>query len=326
MKAVVLNQPGSVEELNLNQIKKPKPKKNEVLVKVKAAAVNRTDIVSREGTMEDLSGSVLGVEISGIIEEIGENVDFPIGKQVMGLVNRGGYAEYAIMDKSFVMDMPENITFEEAAAIPEVFLTAYQTLFWIANLKDNEKILIHAGASGVGTAAIQLAKNLRNDINISVTAGSEEKLELAHSLGADDLINYKKQNFDSEISTYTNDQGVNVILDFIGAPYWKQNINSLSLDGRLVLIGILGGTVIENFDLLEILQKRIQVTGTLLTPRSNAYKACLKDEFLKETQPLFEAKTIKPIVDSIFTIDNVKEAHTYMEDNKNSGKIILKIS
>ncbi len=323
MKAVVLNKPGGVEELNLKNIEKPIPQDNEVLVKVKAAAVNRTDIVSREGTMEDLTGKILGVEVSGIVEDIGGNVDVPIGKKVMGLVNRGGYGEYVIMHKSFVMDMPDNLTFEEAAAIPEVFLTAYQTLFWLAGVKDNEKLLIHAGASGVGTAAIQLIKNLRTNVEVFVTAGSDEKLKLTQSLGANHLINYKKQNFQDEISNLTQNEGVNVILDFIGAPYWQQNINSLSVDGRLVLIGILGGTIIKEFDLQTLLQKRIQVTGTLLTPRSNEYKSRLKDDFLNDSKILFEQKKIKPIVDSVFTIENIKEAHTYMEENKNSGKIIL---
>lgn len=325
MKAIVLKQPGNVEQLEMREIKKPKPQSNEILVKVKAAAVNRTDIVSREGTMGDLSNIVLGVEVSGIVEEVGENVDIPIGTKVMGLVNRGGYAEYAIMPKSFIMSMPSGISFEEAAAIPEVFLTAYQTLFYISKLQDNESVLVHAGASGVGTAAIQLAKNLRRNINIITTAGSEEKLQFVKSLGSNLLINYKQQEFDTAILEHTNNRGVDVILDFIGSSYWHKNMKSIAIDGRWVLIGILGGTNVENINLLDFMQKRIQLTGTLLTPRSDEYKAKLSSDFQREVNELFENRTIKPIVDSIFNLNEIKEAHEYMESNKNIGKIILKI-
>lgn len=325
MKAIVLKQPGNVEQLEIRDIPKPKPKVDEVLVKVKAAAVNRTDLVSREGTMGDLSNVVLGVEVSGVVEEVGENVDISIGTKVMGLVNRGGYAEYVVMPKAFIMEMPRGITFEQAAAIPEVFLTAYQTLFYISKLQDNESILIHAGASGVGTAAIQLAKNLKHNIKVITTAGSAGKLQFVKSLGSDCLINYKKEDFDKAVLNYTKNQGVNVILDFIGASYWNKNINSIAIDGRWVLIGFLGGSKVENMNLLDFMQKRIQFTGTLLTPRTDAYKAKLSSDFQKDAIKLFENKTIKPIVDSVFNLSEIQEAHTYMESNKNIGKIILKV-
>jgi putative PIG3 family NAD(P)H quinone oxidoreductase len=243
----------------------------------------------------------------------------------MGLVNGGGYAQYALMPADRAMKIPDNLSFEEAAAIPEVFLTAYQTLFWLGELTDQETVLIHAGGSGVGTAAIQLAKKLTK-AKIITTAGSKEKLDFCHSLGADICINYKEQSFDEEILKATNNQGVDVILDFIGASYWEKNLKSIKTDGRWVLIGILGGTVVEKVNLMELLLKRVQLKGTLLTPRSDEYKKELTEEFVKKAMPLFRKNEIKAIVDHVFPFEEVQRAHEHMEANKNVGKIILQVN
>lgn len=189
----------------------------------------------------------------------------------MGLVNGGGYAEYVTMPADRAIVVPDTLSFEEAAAIPEVYLTAYQTLFWLGQLKDADTVLIHAGGSGVGSAAIQLAKQMTK-AKIIVTAGSEEKLAFCRSLGADITINYKEQDFDEEVLNATNNQGVDVILDFIGASYWEKNLKSIKTDGRWVLIGILGGTEVEKVNIMQLLLKRIHLKGTLLTPRSDEYK------------------------------------------------------
>lgn len=324
MKAIVVKQPGGADQLQAQDQPKPEVKPGELLIKVKAAAINRTDIVSREGKSGYLNNPVLGVEVSGIVEETGEDVTVQKGTRVMGLVNGGGYAEYAIMPAERAMVIPENLSFEEAAAIPEVFLTAFQTLFWLGDLQSTETVLIHAGGSGVGTAAIQLAKQLAN-AKVITTAGSKEKLDFCHSLGADRCINYKEQHFEEEVLKETNNQGANLILDFIGASYWKKNLASLKIDGRWVLIGLLGGAEVEKINLMALMAKRVQLKGTLLTPRSDQYKADLTHDFVKKAMPLFQNNVIKPVVDHVFPFNEIQDAHQRTESNKNIGKIILKV-
>ncbi|KOR84381.1 NADPH:quinone oxidoreductase [Bacillus sp. FJAT-22058] len=325
MKAVVVKEPGGAEQLLFKDFSKPVPGKGEILIKVKASAINRTDIVSREGKSGYMTNPILGIEVSGEVVETGEGANIQTGTRVMGLVNGGGYAQYALMPADRAMKIPDNLSFEEAAAIPEVFLTAYQTLFWLGELTDQETVLIHAGGSGVGTAAIQLVKKLTK-AKIITTAGSKEKLDFCQSLGADICINYKEQSFDEEILKATNNQGVDVILDFIGASYWEKNLKSIKTDGRWVLIGILGGTVVEKVNLMELLLKRVQLKGTLLTPRSDEYKKELTEEFVKKAMPLFRKNEIKAIVDHVFPFEEVQRAHEHMEANKNVGKIILQVN
>lgn len=325
MKAITIKQPGGAEQLQLKEYDKPQPQAGELLIKVGAAAVNRTDIITRQNGSGPIKSPILGVEVAGVVEEAGEGSHIEAGTRVMGLVHGGGYAEYAIMPDKWAMEIPDGLSFEEAVAIPEVFLTAYQTLFWIGQLKVDETVLIHAGGSGVGTAAIQLAKQL-GQAKVITTAGSQEKLNFCKSLGADVTINYKEQNFDEEVLKATDNQGVDLILDFIGASYWEKNFNSIKVDGRWVLIGTLGGAVIEKANLFDIMRKRLSISGTLLTPRSDEYKATLSEEFYSKTVDLFKNETLKPIVDSIFSLEEVKQAHEHMEDNKNIGKIILKVN
>lgn len=324
MKAITVKQPGGADQLQVTEQVKPEPKDGELLIKVKAAAVNRTDIVNRESSLGYMDNTILGVEVAGIIEKVGEGAKFEVGTKVMGIVNGGGYAEYVVMPANRAIVVPEHLSFEEAAAIPEVFLTAYQTLFWIGRLRAGENVLIHAGGSGVGTAAIQLAKQIAQ-ANVIVTAGSKEKLDFCKSLGADVCINYKEQNFDEEIMKITNNQGVDLILDFVGASYWSKNIASIKVDGRWVLIGILGGANIENLNLFDLMLKRIQLTGTLLTPRSDEYKAELTTEFSAKTLDLFSNNKLRPIVDQVFLFNQIQQAHEHMEKNKNIGKIIIKV-
>lgn len=325
MKAVIVNQPGSAEQLQIQDFEKPKLQPGEILIHVKAAAINRTDILSREGKSGYMSNPILGIEVSGEVVEAAPDVTLTAGTRVMGLVNGGGYAEYVTMPADRAIIVPDTLTFEEAAAIPEVFLTAYQTLFWLGQLKDDDTVLIHAGGSGVGSAAIQLAKQMTK-AKIIVTAGSEEKLAFCRSLGADITINYKEQDFDEEVLNATNNQGVDVILDFIGASYWEKNLKSINTDGRWVLIGILGGTEVEKVNIMQLLLKRIHLKGTLLTPRSDEYKKELTEEFVQNAMPLFTQKKVKAIVDSVFPLNDIQSAHKQMEANKNIGKIIIDVS
>lgn len=325
MKAVTVKQPGGSEQLQVVEVERPEPQAGELLIKVEAAAVNRTDIVARELGTSYMKNPILGVEVAGIVEKAGQGSKTAVGSRVMGLVHGGGYAEYAVMPDAWAMEVPADFSFEEAAAIPEVFLTAYQTLFWIGQLQPNETVLIHAGGSGVGTAAIQLAKEI-GQAKVITTAGSQEKLDFCESLGADVMINYKEQNFDEEVLKATNDQGVDLILDFIGASYWEKNLASIKVDGRWVLIGGLGGTKIEQVDLMDLMRKRIQLSGTLLTPRSDQYKAELSTDFYAKTLELFKDKTLHPIIDHVFSLEEIQQAHQHMENNKNIGKIILKVN
>ena len=324
MKAVTVKKPGGPEQLEFVEVAAPEPKKGELLVRVHAAAVNRTDIITREGKVGYAENPILGVEIAGTVVDANGDHSFSSGDRVMGLVNGGGYAEFAVMPADRAMKIPESLSIEEAAAIPEVFLTAYQTLFWIGKLQKQETVLIHAGASGVGTAAIQLAKKLC-DAKVIVTAGSERKLDFCRELGADVLINYKEQSFDEEVLKATDGKGADLILDFIGADYWEKNLASIRKEGRWVLIGILGGSELEKVNLFSLMSKCIQLTGTLLTPRSDEYKARLTQEFAENVTPYFERKEIVPVIDTKFPLEKVRNAQQHMEENRNIGKIILEI-
>lgn len=323
MKAIIVKQPGGAEQLQVAEQPMPEPQVGQVLIKVKATAVNRTDIVNRESSSGYLDNPILGVEVAGIVEKSGAGAEVEAGTRVMGLVNGDGYAEYVVMPAERAMVIPESLSFEEAAAIPEVFLTAYQTLFWLGKLRADETVLIHAGGSGVGTAAIQLAKQI--GAKVITTAGSREKLDFCHSLGADYGINYKEQQFDKEVLQATNNHGADLILDFIGASYWSKNLKSIKVDGRWVLIGVLGGAEVEKVNLMALMSKRIQLTGTLLTPRSDSYKANLTSDFASKFLEQFNTNKLKPIVDQVFPFDQVQQAHEHMEGNKNIGKIVLKV-
>ncbi|OYD07365.1 NAD(P)H-quinone oxidoreductase [Paludifilum halophilum] len=327
MKAVLMDQQGGADQLRLGEAPAPKLTDDELLIRVKATALNRADIAQREGKYPPPPGAspLLGLEMAGVVEEVGANCSgWSKGDPVFGLLPGGGYAEYAVIPGDMAMPIPEGLSFEEAAAIAEVFLTAYQTLFWLGSLEKDQRVLIHAGASGVGTAAIQLAKWA--GARVFVTAGSEKKLDVCRKLGADHGINYKEEAFDTEVKKATEGEGVDLILDFIGASYWEKNMASLGLDGTLVLISTLSGTRLDHFNLAPFLAKRIQVIGTTLRSRSLSYKIRLSQDFSRNALPLFEDGRLKPVVDRVFPMEEVQEAHRYMEANKNIGKIILRIT
>lgn len=325
MRAITFKHPGTADVLQEIDAPTPSPEKGQLLIKVHTAAVNRTDIIRRESTDQKPPYPILGVEVAGeVIENRSGDSKFIPGTRVCGLVNLGGYAEYAVMPADRAILLPDSLDYVAAAGISEAFLTAYQTLYWLGKLQEQETVLIHAGASGVGTAAIQLAKRL-SKAKVIVTAGSSEKLAFCQELGADELINYKTQDFEKEVQKITNRQGVDVILDFVGASYWQKNLASIALDGRWVLIGMLGGTNVPEIDLGILISKRVQLIGTLLTPRSDSYKTQLTQEFMDNVGPYLANDQVNPIIDCTFPLDQVKEAHEYMEANKNIGKIILTI-
>ena len=324
MKAVLVKEPGGRDHLTLGEFPTPEPTDDELLVRVKATALNRLDIMQREGRYPPPPGAspILGLDIAGVVEEAGEKTSgFKKEDRVFGLLSGGGYAEYAVLNGEMAMPIPDNLSFEEAASIPEAFLTAYQALFLMGGVKAGETVLIHAGASGVGTAAIQMVRE--SGAVAMVTAGSEEKLSACRGLGASTAINYKDGPFAPKVLAATENRGVNLILDFIGAPYWEGNLNSLAVDGRLILLSTMGGTDVENVSLRALMLKRIKVIATTLRARSDDYKIKLTKDFSEFSLSRFNDGRLKPLIDRIYPWEEVGEAHLYMEENRNTGKIVL---
>ena len=325
MQAIVFDTPGGSEVLRIGEAPKPIPGEKQVRIKVAAAGVNRADILQRKGKYPPPAGasSILGLEVSGIIESVGKGcVKWKTGDRVMGLLSGGGYAEFVIMHEDMVMQVPDSINLGQAAAIPEVFLTAYQSLVWLAHLQARETILIHAGASGVGTAAIQLTLALDA---VPIITASKEKHDLCRHLGASATIDYKTQDFATEVKKITSEKGVDVIIDFIGGPYFKKNIEILRNDGRLILLAAMGGGKVEEFNVLNLLSRRISVIGTTLRARSPEYQIRLTTEFWKFAEPLFEKGSLRPVVDKSMAFDESALAHNLIEENKTAGKVLLKI-
>ncbi|HKK46451.1 MAG TPA: NAD(P)H-quinone oxidoreductase [Balneolaceae bacterium] len=326
MKAIHIINPGTNSHLEINNAPTPEPGANEILVKIKATALNRADLLQRSGNYPPPEGAsdILGLEMAGIVDKVGKNVTkWQSGNRVFALLAGGGYAEYCVIHQDMAMPVPENLSFTEAAAIPETFLTAFQALDWLGELKEDEAVLIHAAGSGVGTSAIQLAHHMIGS-QIVATAGKEHKLKTARELGAIYAYNYKEQDFSKEIQKDMGSDSIHLIIDFIGAPYWKQNIDVLATDGRVVYLSFLGGHKLENMSLAPILRKRLKIMGSTLRSRSLDYKIALTQDFADKTLHLFENDTLKPVIDSEYNWTEAEQAHRRMADNKNTGKIVLK--
>jgi putative PIG3 family NAD(P)H quinone oxidoreductase len=323
MKAILYSEGCTAEELMIGEIEKPFPSSKQILVKVKAAGINRADIMQRQGKYPPPKGAstILGLEISGIVVKTGSEVTkWKKGDKVFGLLPGGGYAEYAAINEDMAMPIPNNLTMTEAAAIPEVFLTAYQAIIYYGKIKSGDTLLIHAGASGVGTAAIQIAKEL--NAKIIITA-SKAKHNACINLGAEKTIDYKTEDFFTEVLNFTNDQGVDVIIDFIGAPYLQRNLNLLKSDGRLIMLSSLGGRIVNELDISRIVGKRLSIIGSALRSRDLFYQTKLVNEFSSFAMEKFATGKFKPVIDKVFNFRNASEAHKFMEENKNIGKIIL---
>lgn len=325
MRAVIFDEPGGPEVLKVGQVADPVPGGDQLLVRVRATALNRADTLQRQGLYPPPPGEsdVLGLELAGEVEAVGSAVrNVHVGDRVFGLVGGGGYAEKAVLDARMAMPIPSGWSFAEAAAVPEVFFTAQETLFTLAQLRADETVLIHAGASGVGTAGIQMARE--TGANVLVTAGSAEKVARCIELGAAAGCNYKERGFADWVQDRTDGRGVDVIEDFIGAAYWDDNLKSLAPGGRLVLVGFMGGTKAET-NLGLILMKRLRILGSVLRSRPLADKIDITRRFLDDWLPLLEAGRIEPIIDRRFRLHEAADAHRYMEANKNVGKIILDV-
>ena len=325
MQAITVSTPGGPEVLRLATVPDPTPTAEQILVRVRATALNRADVMQRLGQYPPPPGEsdILGLELAGEVEAVGAAVkDIAPGDRVFGLVGSGGYAEKAVIDARMAMPIPAGWSFAQAAAVPEVFFTAQETLFTLGGVREGETVLIHAAASGVGTAGIQMARE--TGACVLVTAGSAEKIHRCIELGATAGCNYKEQDFAEWVKQVTNGQGVEVIEDFIGAAYWERNLRSLKTGGRLVLVGLMGGVKVEaNLGLL--MTKRLQVFGSVLRSRPLADKIAITQRFRTKWLPLLAAGRIKPIVDRVFPLAQVADAHRYMEENRNFGKIILEV-
>ena len=325
MKAVLVQSPGSADQLSLGEVSEPIMGDHQILIRVKACGVNRADILQREGKYPPPEGesSIMGLEVSGVVEQAGPDCTrFYPGDKVFALLAGGGYAEYVVVDERLAMPLPGTLSFEAAAGVAEVFLTAHQALSFVAGLQPHETVLIHAGASGVGTAAIQLAKI--KGANSIITAGSDQKIEFCKALGANYGINYKEEPaFDQLVQEYTEGRGVDVILDPIGASYFRQNLNAVGMDGRWVVLALMGGTRLTEVSLVKILTKRITISGSTLRARSLDYKASLVGDFVAQFLHHFDNGSLKPVIDRVFHWREAAQAHRYMEQNRNTGKIVL---
>ncbi len=327
MKAVLMDGFGGIEVLKLGEVERPVPGEGQVLVKTYATSINRPDMVQRQGKYPPPPGDseILGLEVSGVIEELGPGVTgWKKGDRVMSLVGGGGYAEYAVAYACHLMAIPESMSFEEAACVCESYITAFLNVFILGELKDGQTAILHGGGGGVNTAAIQLSRALTPASKLIVTV-SPEKMERVKQLGADFLINYRETpDFSEVVKEYTAKKGVDLILDHIGAKYLAPNMNSLAYKGRMVLIGVTSGIKAElNLGLMMV--KRQQIIGSVLRSRPVSEKGEIVAEFTRRALPKFADRTIVPIIEKVFSIDEVVEAHRMMEEDRHFGKIVLKI-
>ena len=304
----------------------PDLKKDEVLISIKASAINRADLLQRSGNYPVPPGAspILGLECSGIVEEVGGQVENLIkGDEVCALLAGGGYAEKVSVPSGQVLKVPKGFSFEQAAALPEVFATAYFNLYMEANLSEGEKSLIHAGASGVGTAAIQICKAKGNPC--FVTAGTKEKISRCMELGAEGGTVRNEENFADAVAKWTDNNGVQVILDPVGANYLEDNMKSLTLEGRLVMIGLMGGAK-TSINLGLLMMKRLRIIGSTLRAQPIPKKTEIMNNLNENIWPLLESGDIKPIIDTVIPIEEVDKAHELMESNQTFGKVILKVN
>jgi NADPH2:quinone reductase len=324
MKAIVITQPGGPEVLQLAERPVPTYNSNEVLVKVMAAGVNRPDVYQRKGNYPPPKGApqnIPGLEIAGVIAEVGKDVSrWKVGDKVCALVMGGGYAEYCNVPEGQCLPVPENLTFIEAASLPETFFTVWSNVFDRGKLQPGESLLVHGGSSGIGVTAIQMAKAL--DSTVYVTAGSEDKCRFCEELGAAKAINYKTENFAEVIEQLTGGKGVNVILDMIGGDYTPGNIRSLANDGRLVMINTMNGKDVQ-VDLSIVMRKRLIITGSMLRSREVEFKSAIARKLEENIWPLLASGAIKPVIDAVFPANEAAKAHELMESSGHIGKIVL---
>jgi NADPH:quinone reductase len=326
MRAVLTDGVGGPEVLRLGEVARPRPGPGQVLIRVAATSVNRADLQQRAGNYPPPPGEseVLGLEVAGVIAERGAEVTgWEVGDRVMTLVGGGGYAEYAVAPASTLLPVPDALDLVQAAAIAEVWITAYLNVFREAGLRPGETLLVHGGASGVGTAAIQLAKAL-GPSTVIVTVGSADKAAACKALGADHAILYKTEDFAQRVLELTEKRGANVILDHIGGKYLEPNLACLALYGRLVIIGLLGGPKAE-LNIGRLMVKRQRIIGSVLRARPVSEKAEISAAFRDQVLPRFATGELKPVIHAVLPLEDARRAHELMAANANTGKLVLQV-
>jgi NADPH:quinone reductase len=304
----------------------PAPKPDEVLIRVRAAGVNRPDVAQRQGSYPPPPGAspILGLEVAGEVVAIGEQVTtLAVGDHVCALTNGGGYAEYCAVPAPQCLPWPKGYDAINAGALPETSFTVWANLFQIGHLTKGETALVHGGTSGIGVTAIQFAHEF--GARVFATAGSDEKCAACLKLGAAAAINYNTQEFAAEVRTLTQGRGVDVVLDMVGGPYIARNIRSLGMDGRLVMIAFLQGSKVQEFDFIPVMVRRLTIAGSTMRPRTTAQKGAIATELLGSVWPVLSAGRCRPVIHAVFPLAQVAEAHRLMESSKHIGKIILSV-
>ncbi len=325
MQVIDVPQPGGPEALVQAERPLPPLGATEVLIKVAAAGLNRADILQRRGRYPAPPGAPTnpGLEVAGTVAAIGAAVtEFKPGEAVCALLQGGGYAQYCAVDAGQVLPVPASLGMIEAASLPEAYFTVWSNVFGFGRLQPGETLLVHGGTSGIGVTAIQLAAAFGH--TVYTTAGTDEKCRYCEQLGAARAINYKSGDFVSAIETRTGGRGVDVVLDMIGGSYLARNLQTLAVEGRLVVIATQGGAKGE-VDVLRIMQRRLSVTGSTLRARSVEFKRSIKAQLLQHVWPRIADGTLRPIVDKVFTLQQADQAHAYMESGLHKGKIILSV-
>ncbi len=322
MKYIAISQPGGPEVLQIREGEIPSIGEHEVLIEVKAAGVNRPDILQRQGLYPMPEGvtPVPGLEVAGVVVKVGAQVTaFTPGDRVCALTNGGGYAEYCAVPAGQTLPIPAGLSFSEAAAIPETFFTVWANVFQLGKLQPGESILVHGGASGIGTTAVQLCHAL--GMTVYAIVGQDEKIVALRPYAT--AINYKTDDFAEKIGQLTNDEGVDVILDIVGGPYFNRNLGLLKKDGRLVIIGFMGGRIAHEVDIQTLMLKRATVTGSTMRGRTPAEKQQIAEALRRHVWPLLEAGKCKPLIYASYPMAEIAEAHACLDSGQHLGKVVI---
>jgi putative PIG3 family NAD(P)H quinone oxidoreductase len=330
VKAIVATQPGGPEVLSLVDRPDPVPGPDELLVRVHAAGLNRADLMQRQGNYPPPpdADDVLGLEVAGVVAEVGEadgaaaGAGFAVGDRVCAVVSSGGYAEFVVVPAAHALPVPDDFDWIGAAAVPEAFTTAWDNVFTRAGLRSGETLLVHGGSSGVGTAAVQLAR--RAGVRIAVTASSEKKLGVCAELGAECLIDYTRDDFVEEVRRFTDGRGADVILDMVGAAYLERNLEALALEGRLTVIGLQKGRS-ATLDMGRMLSRRLHLMGATLRARTREEKGVVAQQVRAHVWPGFTDGSLRPVVHAVYDWADVAQAHRDMEAGGHIGKLILRV-
>jgi putative PIG3 family NAD(P)H quinone oxidoreductase len=317
---------GGPEVLRLAQGPVPQPVAGEVLIRVQAAGVNRPDVLQRLGRypVPPDASPVIGLEVAGEVAALGSGVaGFAIGDRVCALTNGGGYAQYCRAPQGQVLPWPKGYDAIRAAALPETFFTVWANVFQMGRLRAGDTVLVHGGASGIGTTALQLGREF--GAHVFVTVGGADKVQACLKLGAEVAINYREQQFETVVAERTGGRGVDLVVDIIGAKYFDRNLEALAKDGRLVIIGTMGGNVVEKFNLGRVQAKRLSIMGSTMRPRSSAEKAAIASDLRERVWPVLDAGRCAPIIHSVLPLAEAADAHSAMERSDHIGKIVLRV-